>query len=408
MNYTVLLLNDNNDMTNIEIYSKQWCPYCTKAKMLLQSKGLDYQEVDVTSDILLEQEMIKRSQRRSVPQIFIDDVSIGGYDDLAQLNSSGELDRLLGLGTDSRSEYIYDVAVIGAGPAGMTAAIYAARKNLSTVLVSMDVGGQVGTTNEIANYPGVTKISGPDLVQNFEQHMSEYDIDRLVGESVTSIGIKDRCKLLQTASGREIHARSVIIATGAYKRKLNIPGEAELSGKGIVYCSTCDGPLFKGMTIAIVGGGNSALEAAIEMNAIASKVYLLARGELKGDQILQDKVMSAENVEVLKGYDPIEITGSSSVEALTVKNLNTGEERILMVGGVFIEIGLFPNSDFALDLVETNAKGEVIIDSHGHTGVNGIFAAGDVTDVHDKQIVIAAGAGANAALAAFEYLVTQQ
>jgi alkyl hydroperoxide reductase subunit F len=395
-------------MAKIEIYSKEWCPYCTKAKMLLDNKGLEYEEKDVTSNASLEQEMIERSKRRSVPQIFIDGVSIGGYDDLASFNASGELDKQLGLSTDTGTDRVYDVAVIGAGPAGMSAAIYASRKNLSTLVISTDIGGQVGTTNEIANYPGVKKIAGPDLVKNFEAHMSEYEIDRLVGELVTGINFKERCKVLVTALGREIRARSVIVATGAFKRKLNIPGETEFAGKGVVYCTTCDGPLFKDMTIAIVGGGNSGLEAAIEMNDIAKKVYLISRGNFNGDQILQDKVSSAENVEVLNFHDPLEISGADTVEALKLKNLNKNDELTLKVGGVFIEIGLFPNSGFALDLIETNQTGEIIIDSHGHTGVNGIFAAGDVTDVHDKQIVIAAGAGANAALAAFEYLVTRQ
>lgn len=395
-------------MTKIEMYSKDWCPFCAKAKMLLRSKGLEYEEKDITSDISLEQEMIERSQRRSVPQIFINGMSIGGYDDLAQFNASGELDRHLGLSTDIGTDRIYDVVVIGAGPAGISAAIYAARKNLSTLVITTDVGGQVGTTNEIFNYPGVKKISGPELVQNFEEHMSEYEMDRLVGELVTGISIKERCKIVETASGRKIRARSVIVATGAFKRKLNIPGETEFAGRGVVYCSTCDGPLFKDMTIAIVGGGNSGLEAAIEMNGIASKVYLISRGSLNGDQVLQDKVSSAERVEVLSFFDPLEISGSDSVEALKVKNINTNDVRTLSVDGVFIEIGLFPNSGLALDLLETNKRGEITINSHGHTGVSGVFAAGDVTDVHDKQIVIAAGAGANAALAAFEYLITRQ
>jgi len=395
-------------MKKIEMYTKEWCPYCAKAKMLLKSKGLEYEEKDVTSNISLEQEMIERSKRRSVPQIFIDDVHIGGYDDLASFNASGELDQQFGLSTDIGKDRVYDVAVIGAGPAGMTAAIYASRKNLATLVIARDVGGQLGDTREIANYPGIKDITGPGLVKNFEEHMNKYEIDKLVGEVVTGIEIKQRCKVLKTAANREIRARSVIVATGAFKRKLNVPGETEFAGNGVVYCTTCDGPLFKGMTIAIVGGGNSGLEAAIEMDSIAKKVYLISRGNFNGDEILQDKVNSAKNVEVLNFHDPVEIVGSDSVEAFKVKNLNTGDERTLIVGGVFIEIGLFPNSGFSLDLIETNSTGEIIIDAHGHTGVNGIFAAGDVTDVHDKQIVIAAGAGANAALAAFEYLVTRQ
>jgi alkyl hydroperoxide reductase subunit F len=289
----------------------------------------------------------------------------------------------------------------------MSAAIYAVRKNLSTLIIASDVGGQLGTTYEVGNYPGYQMITGPDLVQQFEAHMDQYKVDKLVGEKVTGLRFQDRCKILETAAGREVRARSVIIASGAFKRTLNIPGEKELSGKGVVYCSTCDGPLFKDMDIAIVGGGNSGLEAAIEMNGLASKVYLISRGEWNGDPILQDKVRSAQRVESLVLHDPIEIHGSEQVEGLTVKNLKTGKSRRLNVQGVFIEIGLYPNTDFILDLVDTNERGEIKVDSRGQTGINGVFAAGDATNSHDKQIVIAAGAGANAALGAFEYLVTQ-
>ncbi|MDX8410329.1 MAG: FAD-dependent oxidoreductase [Mariprofundaceae bacterium] len=180
-----------------------------------------------------------------------------------------------------------------------------------------------------------------------------------------------------------------------------------MSGKGVVYCSTCDGPLFRDMDIAIVGGGNSGLEAAIEMNGLARKVYLVSRGEWSGDPILQDKVRSAERVESLVSHDPVGIHGSENVDGFTVKDAETGKTRKLDVQGVFIEIGLYPNTDFVLDLLDTNRRGEIKVDARGRSGINGVFAAGDVTDSHDKQIVIAAGAGANAALGAFEYLVTQ-
>ena len=394
-------------MAKIEIYSKEWCPYCTKAKALLRSKQLEYEEIDVTSDAASELIMVERSQRRTVPQIFIDELSVGGYDDLAQLNATGELDRLLGIESTIDLHKVYDVVIIGAGPAGMSAAIYAVRKNLSTLIVASDVGGQLGTTYEVGNYPGFQMITGPDLVQQFEAHMDQYEIEKRVGEKVTGLRFEGHCKVLETAAGRDIYTRSVIIASGAFKRKLNIPGEKELSGKGVVYCSTCDGPLFKGMDIAIVGGGNSGLEAAIEMNGLARKVYLISRAEWNGDPILQDKVSSAERVEPLVLHDPVEIHGSEHVEGFTVKDLTTGKSRRLSVQGVFIEIGLYPNTDFVLDLMDTNERGEIKVDNRGRTGVNGVFAAGDVTDSHAKQIVIAAGAGANAALGAFEYLVMQ-
>jgi len=394
-------------MANVEIYSKEWCPYCAKAKALLKAKGLSYQEIDVTADEARQQEMVARSGRRTVPQIFLDGVSIGGYDDLANLNASGELDRRLGQEDAVDLTKVYDVAIIGAGPAGLSAAVYAVRKNLSTILIAFDLGGQLGTTYEVANYPGFQLITGPDLVQKFYEHAEQYGIEKLIGEKVTSIQVDGRVRIVNTASGRSVLAKTVIITSGAQKRKLNIPGEKELAGKGVVYCSTCDGPLFKNLTIAIIGGGNSGLEAALEMENVAKKVYLISRGEWSGDEVLQDKVSSAKRVEVLKHYHPVEIHGKERVEGVTIKNLQTEELRRLEVQGVFIEIGLFPQTDFVLDLVETNERGEIKVDRHGQTGVRGIFAAGDATDSHDKQIVIAAGEGAKAALAAFEYLVTQ-
>lgn len=394
-------------MANLEIYSKEWCPYCAKAKALLKAKGLSYQEIDVTTDEARQQEMVTRSGRRTVPQIFLDGVSIGGYDDLANLNATGELDRRLGNTEAVDLTKVYDVAIIGAGPAGLSAAVYAVRKNLSVILVAFDLGGQLGTTYEVANYPGFQLITGPDLVQKFYEHAEQYGIEKLIGEKVTGIEIAGRVRIVKTASGREISAKTVIITTGAQKRKLNIPGEKELAGKGVVYCSTCDGPLFKNLTIAVIGGGNSGLEAALEMDGVAKKVYLISKGEWTGDEILQDKVSAAKRVEVLKSHQPVEIHGSERVEGLTIKNLQTEECHRLEVQGVFIEIGLFPQTDFVLDLVETNERGEIKVDRHGQTGVRGIFAAGDATDSHDKQIVIAAGEGAKAALAVFEYLVTQ-
>lgn len=394
-------------MANIEIYSKEWCPYCAKAKALLKAKGLTYQELDVTTDEARQQEMVKRSGRRTAPQIFLDGASIGGYDDLANLNATGELDRRLGRKADIDLTKVYDVAVIGAGPAGLSAAVYAVRKNLSTILIAFDLGGQLGTTYEVANYPGFQLITGPDLVQKFYEHVEQYGIEKLIGEKVTGLQVKERVRIVKTASGRSISAKTVIITTGAQKRKLNIPGEKELAGKGVVYCSTCDGPLFKDLTIAIIGSGNSGLEAAIEMDGVAKKVHLISRGEWTGDDILQDKVSAAPRVEALRRYQPVEIHGADRVEGLTIKNMQTGELRRLEVQGVFIEIGLFPQTDFVLDLVETNERGEIKVDRHGQTGVRGVFAAGDATDSHDKQIVIAAGEGAKAALAAFEYLITQ-
>lgn len=400
----------SNQLANsVVIYSQDTCPYCVRAKSLLGEKGVDYREINIQREAGRREEMIRLTRRRTVPQIFIDDQSIGGYDDLAMLNATGELDQLLGIDSSNDNAYnkIYDVVIIGAGPAGMSAAVYAARKSLSTLVISGDVGGQVGTTNEVDNYPGLPGITGPELVDNFSTHMEKYEVEKLVGEKVDNIAIKQRCKIITTSAGREIHARALIIATGANKRRLNIPGEKEYAGNGVVYCATCDGPLFKGVPVAVIGGGNSGLEAAIELAAITPQVYLLERGELRGDQVLQDKVTTATNIEVLTHVEPVELTGDTSLTGLTIRSLDSDDERQLDVNGVFVEIGLTPNSGFVLDLLDTNERGEIKVDAKGHTGVRGIFAAGDVTDGNDKQIVVAAGSGATAALGAFEYLVSQ-
>ena len=394
-------------MTDIEIYSLQWCPYCIKAKALLKAKDIPYRETDVTTDRELALEMIERTGRNSVPQIFMDGELVGGYDDLAHLNSSGELDRRFGR-EPAELKPVYDVAVIGGGPAGLSAAMYTSRKNLSTILIAADVGGTVGVTRDIENYPGYEYITGPDLAEQMIAQVNRYPMEKLIGEWVVGLRLDGRCKVIELESGRRVCASTVIIASGVQKRHLMIPGEAELEGVGVVYCSTCDGPFYAGKTIAVVGGGNSAFEAALEMDGIAKKVYLVTRGEPTADEILRDKVVTAERVEHLKDYVPVEIHGVDEVEAFTIRRRDTGMLRRLSVDGVFVEAGVLPNTGFALDLVETNEDGEIEVDARGRTGVRGVFAAGDCTDVPDKQIIVSAGDGAKAALAAFEYLVTQR
>ena len=391
---------------DILMYTKQWCPFCAKTKALLRAKGLEWREFDVTHDEALQQEMVKRSGRRSVPEVFLGGELVGGYDDLARLNATGELDRRLGREA-AELKTIYDVAIVGGGPAGLAAAMYAARKNLSTIVVATDIGGQLGTTRDVANYPGYELITGPDLVQKLFAQAAQYGIEQLIGEQVVNLRVDDRTKVLALESLREVRARTLIIASGVQKRHLQIPGENELAGRGVVYCSTCDGPLFKGLDVAVVGGGNSALEAALEMDGVARSVRLIARSGLSGDEVLEGKVRSSTGIELLPRHEPVEIHGAEQVDGLTVLDRETGATQRLPVDGVFVEIGLFPNTGFALDLVDTNERGEIIVDSHCRTGVRGVFAAGDCTDVHDKQIVISVGEGAKAALGAFEYLITQ-
>jgi len=390
------------------MYSMEWCPYCAKAKALLNAKGIEYDEVDVTDDEAKALEMVQRTGQQGVPQFFIDGRWIGGYDNLAYLNATGALDQLFGIESTVDLAKVWDVAVVGAGPAGLTAALYAARKNLSTILIALDLGGQVGITHLVTNYPGLPVIEGPELVRMMFEQAYMYGLERMLGERVQNIRVDGRAKVLELVSGKEVKARAVIVASGAEKRRLEIPGESEFAGRGVVYCSTCDGPFYRDKTIAIVGGGNSALEAAVEMSGIAKKVYVVSRREWSADEVLKDKAGSAKQVKALVGYEPLEIAGSEMVEQLTLRNLKTGKTRKLKVDGVFIEVGLSPNSDPVLDLVSTNQRGEVIVDEMGDTGVRGVFAAGDVTATKDKQIVIAAGEGAKAALAAFDYLITQR
>ncbi len=395
-------------MARVQMYSMEWCPYCAKAKALLNAKGIEYDEVDVTDDEAKALEMVQRTGQQGVPQFFIDGRWIGGYDNLAYLNATGALDQLFGIESTVDLTKVWDVAVVGAGPAGLTAALYAARKNLSTILIALDLGGQVGITHLVTNYPGLPVIEGPELVRMMFEQAYMYGLERMLGERVQNIRVDGRAKVLELVSGKEVKARSVIVASGAEKRRLEIPGESEFAGRGVVYCSTCDGPFYRDKTIAIVGGGNSALEAAVEMSGIVKKVYVVSRREWSADEVLKDKAGSAKQVKALVGYEPLEIVGSEMVEQLTLRNLKTGKTRKLKVDGVFIEVGLSPNSDLVLDLVSTNQRGEVVVDEMGDTGVRGVFAAGDVTATKDKQIVIAAGEGAKAALAAFDYLITQR
>ena len=395
-------------MARVQMYSMEWCPYCAKAKALLGAKGIEYDEVDVTDDQEAALEMVERTGQQGVPQFFIDGRWAGGYDNLAYLNATGVLDQMFGIQSTVDLEKVWDVAVVGGGPAGLSAALYAARKNLSTILIALDLGGQVGITHLVTNYPGMPVVEGPELVKLMFEQAYMYGLERMIGERVKNIRVDGRAKVLELISGKEVKARSVIVASGAQKRRLEIPGESEFAGRGVVYCSTCDGPFYRDKIIAIVGGGSSALEAAIEMSGIAKKVHVVSRGPWSGEEWLKDKARSSPGVRPLVGYEPVEIAGEEMVEKLVIRDAETGKQRALKVDGVFIEVGLSPNSDLILDLARTNQRGEVIVDQWGDTGVRGVFAAGDVTATKEKQIVIAAGEGAKAALAAFDYLISQR
>ncbi len=301
---------------------------------------------------------------------------------------------------------MYELIIVGAGPAGMTAAVYAARKRLNTLLISDDVGGQPITTVGIENYMGYQFIEGPELMQKFEEQVRQFssDVKVQVGQKAESLSRIDGGFEVKTNKGEIHRAKAVIFATGKRPRKLNVPGEKEFLGRGVTYCAICDGPLFAGENVAVIGGGNSALEAAEDMIRIAQHVYLISLTPLTGDQILIDKVTGASNLTVFVEYEVLEIEGKGRVEGIRIRDLKSKQQRELDVGGVFIEIGLIPNSEAIKAITTLNRFGEVEVNYANETDEPGLIAAGDVTNVPEKQIVVAAGEGAKAALQAHRYL----
>jgi len=299
---------------------------------------------------------------------------------------------------------MYDLMIIGGGPAGMTAAVYAARKKLNALLLSKDVGGQVNWTMGIENYMGYQIIEGPELIKKFEEQVKQFPIDMKIGEEVSSLSRISGGFEAKTVGGDTNQAKAAIIVTGKRPRPLNVPGEEKLRGRGVTYCATCDGPLFAGMKVAVVGGGNSALEAVDDMVKISEHVYLVSLTQLTGDQILIDRMKGADNLTIFLENEVLEITGEKLVGGIKIRNLKTKQEKVLEVGGVLIEIGLIPNSDLVKGVVALNRTGEIEVNCNNETSVPGLFAAGDVTSVPEKQIVVAAGEGAKAALQAHRYL----
>lgn len=301
---------------------------------------------------------------------------------------------------------MYELIIIGAGPAGMTAAVYAARKRLKTLLISDNLGGQPLTTAGVENYMGYQFIEGSELMQKFEEQVRQFplDVEIKIGHRVESLSRIDSGFEVRTDRGGTYQAKATIVATGKRPRQLNVSGEKELLGRGATYCAICDGPLFAGEKVAVIGGGNSALEAADDMIKIAEQVYLVSLTPLTGDQILIDKVTGASNLTIFLEHEVLEIEGESRVEGIKIRGLKSKQEIELDIGGVFIEIGLSPNSEAMKGITTLNRLGEVEVNCANETDVPGLFAAGDVTNVPEKQIVVAAGEGAKAALQAHRYL----
>ncbi|MBM3254907.1 MAG: FAD-binding protein [Candidatus Omnitrophica bacterium] len=294
-----------------------------------------------------------------------------------------------------------ELIIIGAGPAGITAAVYAARKRMSLLVISKDIGGQAAWSGDIENYTGYQFISGPELADKFAEHIGKYGVNLKEQEAV--VGLKKSGDIILVKTGKSNYeTKTVIIASGKRSRELGVPGEKEFKNKGLTYCATCDGPLFSGKPVAVIGGGNSALDAALQLVNIASKVYLVnITSALSGDEIMRQKVESDQKVELLNDTQVTAITGDRFVKGIKIKR--AGREEPLAVEGIFVEVGLLPNSEFATD-VEKNKLLEIQVNSRNETNIPGVFAAGDVTDVPEKQIIIAAGEGSKAALSAFRYL----
>lgn len=327
---------------------------------------------------------------------FFESGKVGIEEILAKLGSQADVSDI-----DGKE---YDVLVVGGGPAGASAAVYAARKGIRTGIVAERFGGQVADTMGIENLIGTSYTEGPKLVSALEAHVKDYDVDIHNLQRVESIKKRDHNIHVKLESGAELKTRTAIISTGARWRELGIPGELEFKNKGVAYCPHCDGPLFKGKHVAVIGGGNSGVEAAIDLAGIVGKVTVFEfMKDLKADQVLQDKLNSLTNVTVITNAQTTEITGDTKVNGIEYKDRATDNIHTLELDGVFVQIGLVPNTEF-LDLNKDD-YGQIIVDAHGKTSMSRVFAAGDCTNVPYKQIVISMGQGATAALGAFDYLI---
>lgn len=301
-------------------------------------------------------------------------------------------------------EVLYDHLIIGGGPAGLNAALYAKRRGLSVAILTMRKGGQLLDTNIVENYLGIREISGENLVEEFLQHVESLEVPIRDEAEVVAYTFEDGVHQLKLSSGEVYKARTVLISTGSNPRHLEVPGEDTYSGKGVAYCAICDAPLFKGKDVIIAGGGNSAVDSALDLAKVARSVTLVHRSQLRADKILVDKLYQDPKIKVYLETQILEIFGEDVMKGIRVKDKSAGEELELHADGIFIEIGHLPNLGPFKDILTLNDKGEILVDEKNRTSVSGIYAAGDVTNIPYKQIIIAASDGAKAALAANEYL----
>ncbi|MEG0950156.1 MAG: alkyl hydroperoxide reductase subunit F [Bacteroidales bacterium] len=355
-------------------------------------------------DGAINQQEAEAHNIQAVPSVFAsDELAHVGRGSLSELLEKLEA-RYGSTNTETVENYSFDVLVMGGGPAGSAAAIYSARKGLSVAIVAEAIGGQVLETTGIENLISVSKTTGKQLGLDLKNHLSDYPVTILDNRRVRSVESLDGKKTIITSAGERLSAPALIVATGASWRRLNVPGENDYIGTGIAFCTHCDGPLYKNKRTVVVGGGNSGLEAAIDLSAIATHVTLIEfADQLKGDQLLQEKLKTLPNVTVITNAAVQEVSGNGAkVTGIRYRDRISGSDHQVETDGVFIQIGLSPNSELLKELVETTPQGEIKIDQHCRTSANGIYAAGDVSTVPFKQIIVAMGEGAKAALTAFE------
>ena len=301
---------------------------------------------------------------------------------------------------------VYDMLILGGGPSAMSGAVYAARKMITLAIISKDFGGQVLETSEIENYLGFQNINAHDLVAKFEEHVNDFDLPVKLGATITKIEKDGEVFKVTTDDDAVYQGRSVVLNTGTKHRHLDVPGERELAGRGVAYCATCDAPFYKGKKVVVAGGGNSAFTTALDLIKVDAEIVMVNyRQDWRGDPQMVERTRNYYKAEMLDRHEIVEIRGKSKVESVLVKDLAGGERKTIAADGVFVEIGLSPNSEMVKGLCELTDKGEVVVDYACRTSLPGLFAAGDVTTVPFKQIVISAGEGAKAALAAHEYLL---
>ena len=396
---------------HFEVYVSLSCHTCPDVVQALNLMAVQNPRITSTMiDGSLFQDEIKTRQIMAVPTVFLNGTEFSQgrmslEEILAKLDSSGT-ERVA---RQLSAKAPFDVLIVGGGPAGAAAAVYAARKGIVTGIVCERFGGQVLDTMGIENYISVPKTEGPKFVAALEEHVRDYEVDIMnLQRAQTLVPATEPGGLLQLQleSGASLSARTVILATGARWRNINVPGEAELRNKGVAYCPHCDGPLFKGKNVAVIGGGNSGVEAAIDLAGIVGHVTLIEFDQaLRADAVLQRKLLSLPNVTVHTHAQTTEITGTQKVDGLVYKNRATDALHRVELEGVFIQIGLVPNTDWLKGVVELSKHGEIVVDARGQTSVPGVFAGGDATITPFKQIVMAAGDGAKAALSAFDHLI---